>query len=155
MPTITYHAATAEDAEALALLRYAMELERHPEEASRANWPAYREAHIEATRAQMAAGLFAGWLAEAEDVPVACVVLLWWPMSPNLREPRRRRGLVTNVYTAPAYRKQGIARRLMETLVAHAREQGVSRLILWASDMGRPLYTDLGFAPSRGLEINL
>jgi hypothetical protein len=42
----------------------------------------------------------------------------------------------------------------MEQLVARAREMGVQRLILWASDMGRPLYLDLGFAPSPALELN-
>ena len=65
------------------------------------------------------------------------------------------RGYVSSVYTAPEYRRRGVARTLMDNLLAHARELGVTRLILWASELGRPLYLDLGFVPSRGLEWNV
>jgi hypothetical protein len=42
----------------------------------------------------------------------------------------------------------------MEMLVEYAREQKIQRLVLWASDMGRPLYESLGFRDSRGMELN-
>ena len=43
----------------------------------------------------------------------------------------------------------------MEHLVDYARERGISRLILWASEMGAPLYAQLGFTQSRAMELNL
>jgi hypothetical protein len=42
----------------------------------------------------------------------------------------------------------------MEQLIERAQEMGIDRLVLWASDMGRPLYVDLGFEPSRSLELH-
>jgi GNAT superfamily N-acetyltransferase len=116
---------------------------------------AYERAYIAAVEADIARGTNVVWLALAEGAPVACVMLIWWQLVPNFEEGNRKRGFVSSVYTRPAFRRQGIARRLMGELVAFARERGVHRLILWASDMGRPLYEDLGFSASRGLELNL
>jgi GNAT superfamily N-acetyltransferase len=53
--------------------------------------------------------------------------------------------LVVNVYTQPEWRGQGIARALMNVLMEWAAEQGADRLVLHASDAGRPLYLSLGF----------
>ena len=56
--------------------------------------------------------------------------------------------LVVNLYTEPAWRHQGIARALMTVLMQWARDQGFDRLVLHASDAGRPLYVSLGFDPT-------
>jgi GNAT superfamily N-acetyltransferase len=56
--------------------------------------------------------------------------------------------LVVNVYTEPEYRGQGIARALMRVLMEWAAGIGADRVVLHASDAGRPLYTSLGFAPT-------
>ncbi len=154
MTTTTYREATGDDANVLAELRYAMECERNPGEPA-PDHEAYLAAHREVTREWMARGELHAWLAEADGTPVACVILLDWRMHPNFSDPQRRRGLVTGVYTQPAYRRQGIGRQLMERLVAHARERHITRLVLWASQMGAPLYEQVGFVPSRAMEWNL
>lgn len=149
---ITYRAATADDCEALACLRWEMEAERHPDQVlPRAEYVA---AYVAQTRDEIVRGNYRAWLAEADGEPISSALMIWWVMPPTAEQMQRRRGFVTSVYTRPAYRRRGIARRLMETLLEAARAEGVQRLILWASDMGRPLYEDLGFAPSRGLEWN-
>jgi GNAT superfamily N-acetyltransferase len=56
--------------------------------------------------------------------------------------------LVVNVYTEPELRGQGIARALMNTLMKWAASRGFDRVLLHASDFGRPLYQSLGFVPS-------
>lgn len=156
MPTsnpITYRLATVDDVDTLACLKWAMETERHPE------LQADRDAFLAAARAssqgEIERGSQIGFLAESGGEVIASAVLIWWPLLPSLTDLHRTRGYVSNVYTAPAYRRQGVARTLMENLMARAREMGLSRLVLWASEMGRPLYLDLGFIPSRGLEWNV
>lgn len=57
-----------------------------------------------------------------------------------------RQAIVLNVYTDPAWRRRGVARRLMETVLAWARAHQIESLVLHASDDGRVLYEDLGFA---------
>ena len=56
--------------------------------------------------------------------------------------------LVVNVYTEPARRHQGIARALMRALMAWGAAQDFDRVVLHASESGRPLYQSLGFLPT-------
>jgi GNAT superfamily N-acetyltransferase len=152
MPTITYREASADDIEALAMLRFQMEIER-------GNTPVdpgeYLQAYSTSTQDEVEGRRHRAWLALADDQAVACALLVWWILPPNFDNFLRKRGFVSSVYTRPAYRRQGIARELMKLLIARAREEGVGRLILWSSEMGRPLYEQLGFTGSRALELNL
>lgn len=152
MQTITFREATVADIAALARLRWQMERERKGGDLSLKD---YTHAYVAATKAEMERGAHQAWIAEAGGEAVACVLLVWWMMPPNFENLARKRGFVSSVYTQPDYRRQGIARRLMEMLVERARADGVLRLILRASDMGRPLYLDMGFVPSRGLELDI
>jgi len=49
-----------------------------------------------------------------------------------------RRATILNVYTDPAYRRRGIARALMETMIDWCRSEGFAHVTLHASDDGRP-----------------
>jgi GNAT superfamily N-acetyltransferase len=56
-----------------------------------------------------------------------------------------REGLVLNVYVERAWRRRGVARRLMQEIFAWASEAGIVRIVLHASADGRALYEALGF----------
>lgn len=152
MPTITYRLATLEDIEALGHLRWEMEAERREHAPARDE---YLRAYLDDVGPALASGLHRAWLAEAEGEAVACAVLITWVMPPSAEQLHRKRGYVSSVYTRPDFRRQGIARRLMELLVASAREEGVHKLFLKASSMGEPLYLSMGFERSDALEIVL
>ena len=53
-----------------------------------------------------------------------------------------------NVFTERAWRRRGLAKLLMEHVIAGARTAGVTTLVLHASAEGRPLYEALGFSPT-------
>jgi GNAT superfamily N-acetyltransferase len=92
--------------------------------------------------------------AEGRIIATSGLVLFWRP--PNVSNPTGRDGLVINVYTLPEWRGQGIARRLLETLIAHTRTTSVRRLWLYATEEGHPLYAKLGFQPiDDGMELRL
>lgn len=59
-----------------------------------------------------------------------------------------REGIVLNMYVDREYRRQGVAKRLMETIIAWAPRASIVRLVLHASVEGRPLYERMGFAPT-------
>jgi GNAT superfamily N-acetyltransferase len=150
---IAFRMATVNDVEALADLRWQMSTEYQAGSVSRENYVA---AYREAIRNELAEGRHVAWLAEADGRAVACTMLIWWPMAPNLEELHRRRGYVSSVYTNPEYRRLGLARTLMEMLIAHARDLHIGKLLLSASSMGRPLYISMGFAVNdRALELAL
>lgn len=154
---VSYRLAGVEDLPALARLRWEMEVEEMEAEGNHTTMDLniYTRQFVEAVGDDVERGSHVPWLAEDVGEPVACVALNWWHLAPNAVDAHRKRGCVSYVYTRPAYRRQGISRALMTMLIAWAREHDLHRLILWASDMGRPLYESLGFAPSRGLELNL
>lgn len=57
---------------------------------------------------------------------------------------------IMNMYTAPDYRRRGIAYRTLELLVEDAKSRGIKAISLEATDMGRPLYEKYGFVQMNG-----
>jgi GNAT superfamily N-acetyltransferase len=100
-------------------------------------------------------GSFRAWFACASDRVVAggAVVISPWPAHPNDLECRR--ATILNVYTNPEHRRRGIARQLMQTMIAWCKQDGFARVTLHASDDGRHLYESLGFEPSNEMRLNL
>jgi GNAT superfamily N-acetyltransferase len=62
---------------------------------------------------------------------------------------------VNAVYVRPAYRRRGVGRRLMELIVAWARERDCVNVRLRASEDGKLLYETLGFHQGREMELPL
>jgi GNAT superfamily N-acetyltransferase len=58
------------------------------------------------------------------------------------------------MYVEPDYRRRGIARQLMNAILAWARDGRVARLVLHASQDGRHLYTAMGFVPTNEMQFS-
>lgn len=102
----------------------------------------------------LTAGNYVAWVASPQDRPTEIVAGAGVQLRPLLPRPQPghstiREGpeaIVLNVFTERRWRRRGVARRLMEAVIAWARTHGVARLVLHASPEGRPLYEQLGFA---------
>lgn len=70
----------------------------------------------------------------------------FFKVMPTYHNPSGKKAYIMNMYTAPEYRRQGIAIHTLNLLVNEAKELGVSQIALEATDMGRPLYERYGFA---------
>jgi GNAT superfamily N-acetyltransferase len=89
---------------------------------------------------------YLGWVAVAGSGEVAggCgLIVIPWPPGPMTMDARC--GFVFNVYTDPAHRQQGLARRMMDTLHEWCRAEGIERVVLNASTFGRSLYESMGY----------
>ena len=64
----------------------------------------------------------------------------FYQVMPTYHNPTGKKAYIMNMYTAPAYRRQGIAFHTLDLLVKVIRKQGVSQITLEATEMGRPLY---------------
>lgn len=69
----------------------------------------------------------------------------FYQVMPTYHNPTGRKAYIMNMYTAPEYRRQGIAVHTLDSLVQDAKEKGVSHIALESTDMGRPLYEKYGF----------
>ena len=101
-------------------------------------------------------GLYQGWFMLTDDGEVAAGAGLWlneW--LPHPYDARTIRGYILNVYTVPAHRKRGLARRLVNEILDYCRDHDVRVVALHASDEGRAIYEALGFAPSNEMRIHL
>lgn len=104
---------------------------------------------------RMNSGDYMAWLATAPDGTVAAGAGLWlmdWP--PHMLGKSARRGNILNVYTESRFRRQGLARALMEITLLWCRENQIDTVILHASPEGKPLYESLGFRPTNEMRIH-
>jgi GNAT superfamily N-acetyltransferase len=113
---------------------------------------------VEVTRPWMARALADGsyrhWLAQDAWGRVCGgggVLLVPWPANP--KDPCTERAVIQKVYTEPEFRKRGIARQIMLTILAWTSERGLHSVNLHASDEGRPLYQTLGFAATNEMRL--
>ncbi len=105
--------------------------------------------------AALANGTFHCWMAiEMNGVAGSGAVLINpWPSHPYDLECRR--ATILNVFVYPEFRRQGVARRLMATMIDWCRQEGYAAVYLHASDDGRPLYESLGFEPTTEMRLKL
>ena len=102
----------------------------------------------------LADGSYRHWLALDSSGRVAGgggVLLCPWPANP--KEPCTQRAVILNVYTEPEFRKRGIARQIMLTIMAWVKQQGLRSVNLHASDEGRHLYEKLGFEATNEMRL--
>ncbi|MDY3854598.1 MAG: GNAT family N-acetyltransferase [Butyribacter sp.] len=69
----------------------------------------------------------------------------FYQVMPTYHNPNGKKAYIMNMYTAPEYRRQGIAFHTLDLLVKDVKEQCVSQVGLEATDMGMPLYDKYGF----------
>jgi GNAT superfamily N-acetyltransferase len=106
-------------------------------------------------RIHLADGSFLAWVADDAGTVVAATGLTVLDRPPYPGNLTGLDGYVTNMFTLPAYRRRGLARQLLDLLIAHARQVGVRRLFLESSREGQPPYEQFGFRLTRGMELTL
>ncbi len=79
---------------------------------------------------------------------IGCATLCYIEMMPTFSHRTGKRAHLMNVYTNKDYRRQGVAMKMMELLIAEAKEKGVTEISLDATEEGRPLYEKCGFQGS-------
>jgi GNAT superfamily N-acetyltransferase len=102
-----------------------------------------------------AAGTYRGWFIEHEGVVIAGGGVIVLPFQPQVRDPRPERPFIVNVFTEPEYRRQGLARVLVEEMVAWCRREAFGAVSLHASDAGRSVYAAMGFRPTNEMRLRL
>ena len=90
-------------------------------------------------------GTFVSWLAVDGEKIVGTSGMSFVEKPPYFGCPTGRIGLLSSMYTDPAYRRMGIGKELLGRVVEEARAYGCGAVQITASDMGVLLYTSFGF----------
>lgn len=95
------------------------------------------------------------WLGVDQAETVATAAIVFYEFPPTYTNRSGIKGYITNMYTNPRYRKQGIATHMLDLLVEEAKTREVEKLWLGASKLGRPVYLKYGFSGTHEwLELN-
>ncbi len=137
------------DAELLATMRLEMRRERETALCHLSDAEFFRH-NLEFFRTQIADNSFISYIAWDGDAAAACSGLSIQVHPPTYENPTGRHGYITNMFTRPAWRRQGLAKLLVDRLVEAAKQEGCAQLFLNASPMGRALYLRYGFSPVEG-----
>lgn len=146
---ITYRTATLSDAPALAKLRvlFLIEAGNMPPEVDRAE---LERSLLDYFEASLADGSFAAWLALAGDRIIATSGMSFSANPPSWGSRGGKAVYISNMYTIPEYRRQGIAKEIFRLVLSQAKTHGCDKITLYATDMGRSLYEKFGFHGSPG-----
>ena len=106
-------------------------------------------------------GDYIGWLATPADKPETIIGGAGIQLQPILPRPvdtstigEGWQGTIINVFTERQWRRHGIAGLLIKEIVAWSRSERLDRLVLHASDQGRPIYERLGFITSNEMRLS-
>lgn len=145
--SVVYRLAEATDVQALASMRTAFTYEDgDPHAAPRPDF----DAAFEATVGEgIATGRWVIWLAEADHELVSHAFV---GLIDKIPRPTREHGFIgylTNVYTRPSHRGQGIGARLLSHVVDWATASDIELLFVWPSEESIHFYERAGFSSER------
>lgn len=100
---------------------------------------------MEYYRNSLDTGRHIAYLVYDNDTFVGAGGVSFYQVMPTYHNPSGKKAYIMNLYTAPEYRRQGIAFRTLDLLVQEARIKGIAQISLEATEIGRPLYEKYGF----------
>jgi ribosomal protein S18 acetylase RimI-like enzyme len=98
-------------------------------------------------------GEYIGLIAFDGETAAASAGLWRMPFPPGPLNQVPERAYILNVYTDPAYRRRGLAKKLVSSLLDEARTLGLHVVELHASSAGRPIYEGLGFKATNQMRL--
>jgi len=136
--------ATVADVPALAELRRAFTFEDPPDGAVGRN--DFDESFARLVSDGIEAGRWVVWVAEAGGEIVSHAFVRVIDKIPRPIADFPALGYLTNVYTRPEFRGQGIGGRVLDAVTAWARDSDIELLVVWPSEASVAHYERHGFA---------
>ncbi len=141
---IEYRMASAADCRALAALRWEFRREGASDVPSIA-YGAFVEACTTFLQQGLASQQWVYWIAVQDGVIVSHIFVQRIAKVPKPERLDDAYGYVTNVYTRPAQRRQGMGAELLTQVVRWAKHQDLEMLVVWPSPASIHFYERAGF----------
>ncbi|MCI4336196.1 MAG: GNAT family N-acetyltransferase [Thermoplasmata archaeon] len=140
----TVRRATQSDLATLVAHRTAMwrELRRFSERDLTSHAPEY----LRWMRPRLRDGRVVAWIAETADGHTAASGAMWYqPSLPRPGMPQQTSPYIFTMFTEPPHRGHSLATRIVRLMLGASRHGGHARVLLHASNQGRPVYRRIGF----------
>jgi GNAT superfamily N-acetyltransferase len=145
--------ATKEDAAIIAVQRRRMFLDMG--RTDDANMQTMLTSFLPWVRDAIASGKYLGMLATNVHQVAAGAGMLLLEAAPSYGDASSTRAYIFNVYTELEYRRQGLARQLIQALLEEAKLRGIQVVSLHATEAGKNVYSELGFETSNEMRLVL
>lgn len=106
------------------------------------------KAYAEKLGIQFRDGSCIAWIVRENKLVVASGAISMAVLAPVPDDMNPKVAFLHSMYTDKDFRRRGYARLIIESAVAHCKEKAIVRMLLNASEDGRPLYESLGFSLS-------
>jgi GNAT superfamily N-acetyltransferase len=141
---IEYRVATEADVDVLAQMRWDFRMEETDGQAAN-DKPTFLTACTDFLRQGLLNGDWTYWVAAVDGQIVSHIFVQRITKVPKPNRLKDADGYVTNVYTRPVYRGQGIGSELLRYVTAWAKEQDLGTLFVWPSERSVSYYERAGF----------
>ena len=141
---ITYHKATAADAETLAAYRILFALELSGEQPKEAI-DKLKEQMEDFFNRSAANDSCVSFIAKCEGQVAGIGSVVFREQPGNFKNPSGKWGYIMNMYTVPQFRKKGICATILNLLTSEGEKRGVTAFELHATKDGEPVYVREGF----------
>lgn len=108
---------------------------------------ALEEAYAAKLAADLATGTCRAWVVEDRGEVVAGGAISIASQVPTPADLSPKVAYLHSVFTERAYRGRKCGQGIVERIIEFCRAQGIRRIMLNASEAGRPIYEKLGFRP--------
>lgn len=147
-----YRLATPADFDQLARLRWDFRAE-YTADPPPIPWEKFLASMRDFLQEAFAGGSWTVWVAEADGQVVAQAYIQHIRKVPRPAALKRYFGYVTNVYTRPTFRNQGVGAELMRHVQDWAKQEQLEMLVLWPSKKAVSFYERAGFIhPTEAME---
>ncbi len=140
--------ATVSDIPLLAIHHRKMFEEIWEKKGEEIEWSRFGEierAYIEKLKCQLEEGSCRAWVIEYEHRVIASGAISIVSFVPTPQDLSSTVAYLHSVYTERDQRNRHCAKRIIQEALRYCKTQGIKRIILNASDEGRPIYEKIGF----------
>lgn len=88
---------------------------------------------------------FVAWIAEEDGEIIATSGLSFYQIAPSFHLKGGKIAYILNIFVLQEHRGRKLGKKIFELILNEAKERGYKRILLHASDDGRPVYEKFGF----------
>mgnify|MGYP002517787539 FL=1 len=136
-----YRIATISDCEALTDIRMQMRKELGADFNSEL---IYAET-LDFFKRNIKSGVHIAFICEHNRQMIATAGITLFEIMPTTEHPNGKVARLMNMYVVPFFRSKGIAKEMLNRIMAYAEEHGIGKVMLNPSQMGKSLYENYGF----------